>query len=411
MDRRTILAMTLCFVIYLGWQKLYIEPRLHPESVGALPLKTPSPASSPQTQGNPVLLSQNISPQPPSKPQQKGEPQKTLEEISLLTEIGTVVLNHAGPFFQNWVLKDYKLGLSPESSAVDLQSVTHQTREISLAFDDHNFAYLNEVQGSLSKTPLGALWVYEDDQVKLTREFKTSLSVPYVDTVIHAQFKKIQQPRYAFLSLSSSAIENDPEAQDRQIVYWTQQSIERLLLKDATELKEIPTPVKYVGATNRYFILSLIAQSPMEAKGLIQPVSSGKTHASLVYPIPGNSLTLPVRVYFGPKELELLRRVEPTLDHTVDFGWFTVFAYPLLKTLRWFYQFLKNYGLAIICLTLLLKILTYPLTFKSMKSMKKMAALQPQLQRIREKHKDDREALNREMLTMMKSHGYNPMAG
>jgi YidC/Oxa1 family membrane protein insertase len=103
--------------------------------------------------------------------------------------------------------------------------------------------------------------------------------------------------------------------------------------------------------------------------------------------------------------------VEPTLDHVVDFGWFTVFAYPLIKVLKWLYQFVQNYGVAIILLTLLLKVLTYPLTYKSMKSMKNMAKLQPQLQKIRDKYKDDREALNREMLTLMKNHGYNPMAG
>jgi YidC/Oxa1 family membrane protein insertase len=125
----------------------------------------------------------------------------------------------------------------------------------------------------------------------------------------------------------------------------------------------------------------------------------------------GKTLSVPMRVYFGPKELNILRQVEPTLDHTVDFGWFTVFAYPLLKLLKWLYQFVQNYGVAIILLTLLLKIVTYPLTYKSMKSMKNMAKLQPQLQKIREKHKDDKEALNREMLGLMKNHGYNPMAG
>src|SRR6185295_11427705 len=104
------------------------------------------------------------------------------------------------------------------------------------------------------------------------------------------------------------------------------------------------------------------------------------------------------KVYFGPKELDSLRAVDPTLDHTVDFGWFTVFAYPLLKLLKWLYQFVGNYGVAIILLTLLLKIATYPLTYKSMKSMKEMAKIQPQLQRVREKYKDDKEALNREML-------------
>ena len=118
-----------------------------------------------------------------------------------------------------------------------------------------------------------------------------------------------------------------------------------------------------------------------------------------------------MKVFFGAKELALLHEVEPTLDHTVDFGWFTVFAYPLLKIMKWFYQFFQNYGVAIILLTVLVKILTYPLTYKSMKSMKEMAKLQPRIKAIQEKYKNDRESLNREMLNLMRSHGYNPMAG
>ena len=103
--------------------------------------------------------------------------------------------------------------------------------------------------------------------------------------------------------------------------------------------------------------------------------------------------------------------MDPALDNTVDFGWFTVFAYPLLNILKWFNQFVHNYGVAIILLTVLLKVALYPLTYKSMKSMKEMAKLQPQLAKVREKYKDDKEALNREMLSLMRTHGYNPAAG
>ena len=292
-----------------------------------------------------------------------------------------------------------------------MQSVTHQKGEVNLAFDDPNLAYLQDIQGTLTHTPQGAVWTYEDENVKLTREFQGSNQLPYMDVRVSAEFKKGQPPKFAFINLLSQGVHDDPEAQDRQLVYFTNQSIDRVPLKDSIALKEVTTPVKYIGATNRYFIMTVVAESPMEAKGLIQPLGPSKAAANLVYPVTSKSISIPVRVYFGPKELDLLRQVDSTLDHTVDFGWFTVFAYPLLKILKWFYQFLQNYGLAIICLTLLLKIITYPLTYKSMKSMKKMAALQPQLAKIREKHKDDREALNREMLTMMRSHGYNPMAG
>lgn len=413
MDRRTLLAITLCFLIYLGWQKLYFEPRFqaeHPQAPTAL--TNPSESTGNQTQTHETKPSAIGDQKIQSYSAKSTKPvHRDSQKLQVPTSIGQVTLSDSSAFFSGFSLKSYKLGISPEAAAVDMESVTHQNSEVNLAFDDPHFAYLNDVQGNFTRTAQGVVWSYEDENVKLTREFQTLDKYPYVDVRVVADFKREQAPKYAFINLVSQAIENDPEAQDRQLVYWTNQSIERIPLKDSTSLKEISTPVKYIGATNRYFIMTVVAESPMEAKGLIQPLGQGKVAANLVYPVTGKSISIPLRVYFGPKELDLLRQVDSTLDHTVDFGWFTVFAYPLLKILKWFYQFLQNYGLAIIFLTLLLKILTYPLTYKSMKSMKKMAALQPQLQRIREKYKDDREALNREMLTMMRSNGYNPVAG
>jgi len=401
MDRNTILAVTLCFLIFMGWQKLYVEPHMHPGTEVTTIVTQPNPAlEAPQ-----APLSKSAQVHTPSQ-----SPQRPEASLPLPTQLGTASLSNGNSFFNGWTLKNYKLALAPGAAAVDLHSVTQESGEVNFAFDDASFGYLNTVQGKLTPTSQGAIWNYEDANVKLSREFDTSGQKPYLDMTVKAEFKT-KRPKFAFISLSSQGLEKDPEAQDRQLVYWTSESIERLLLKDSQSLKEIPTPVKYIGATNRYFILTVVAQGQTQPTGLVQPLSPTRAGISLVYPVSENSISIPVRVYFGPKELELLRQVEPTLDHTVDFGWFTIFAYPLLKLLKWLYQFAQNYGLAIIVLTILLKILTYPLTYKSMKSMKKMAKLQPQLAKIREKYKDDKEALNREMLTMMKSHGYNPMAG
>ena len=409
MDRNTILAVTLCFLIFMGWQKLYVEPHMHPGTEIATTVNSPSGVGN--TQPNPPLGAPQAALSPETQihtPTLSAQhPEATLP---LLTNMGTALLGDGNSFFKGWTLKNYKLALAPGALAVDLHSVTQQSGEINFAFDDTNFGYLNNVQGKLTSTPKGAVWNYEDANVKLSREFDISGQKPYLDMTVKAEFKT-KRPNYAFISLASQSFEGDPEAQDRNLVYWTNQTIERLLLKDSQPLKEIPTPVKYIGATNRYFIMAVVAQGQTQPSGLVQPLGPTKAGISMVYPVSENSISIPVRVYFGPKELDLLRQVEPTLDHTVDFGWFTIFAYPLLKLLKWLYQFGQNYGLAIIVLTIMLKIVTYPLTYKSMKSMKKMAKLQPQLAKIREKYKDDKEALNREMLTMMKSHGYNPMAG
>jgi YidC/Oxa1 family membrane protein insertase len=169
--------------------------------------------------------------------------------------------------------------------------------------------------------------------------------------------------------------------------------------------------VEWIGVTNRYFLTALIPQGELKPKALIQPISAEKGRVSLVYPVTESTIRIPLKGFFGPKELNILKSVDRRLDPALDLGFFTWFAYPLLKLLKFFEGWTANWGVAIILLTLLVKILTYPLTYKSMKSMKKMAALQPKLQKLREKYADDKEALNREMLVLMKEGGYNPAAG
>jgi YidC/Oxa1 family membrane protein insertase len=396
--------MTLCFLIFMAWQKLYVEPRFSSQNQTQSQVKTNPPAG---TVGQSQPLVQGTTQAHDSKQPQSRLPE---QKLTIPTEIGNASIGDSSSFFVGWNLKSYRLGISSDAAAVDMRSVTHENGGITLAFDDPNFSYLHDVQGKLSKTPTGVLWTYEDNQVKLTREFQTSDQQPYIDVQVTAEFKN-QVPKHAFVSLTSQSQEKDPEGQDRHLVYWTNQSIERQALGDQISQKAIPTSVKYIGATNRYFLMAVVSKSAIEATGLIQPAGPYAGRISLAYPLTGKTISIPLRTYFGPKELDILRRVEPSLDHTVDFGWFTIFAYPLLKILKWLYQFVQNYGVAIILLTLLLKTVTYPLTYKSMKSMKKMAKLQPQLQKLRDKHKDDREALNREMLVMMRSQGYNPMAG
>ena len=404
MDRRTTLAMLLCMLILLGWQKFYIEPRM-PAQISGQTSDHTTTAAAPENltpaAAHPLGSNTNaVAPQTTKKPAQN---------LSLQGQNGQIILDDGGSFLSDWILKDYKQSMAQDAAQVDLKSVTHQESQLQLAFDDTSLAYINQVQGTLKATPQGAIWSYEDSNVKLTREFITSPQASHLDARITAEFKT-RSPRFAFISIGSQGLGQDQEAQDQQLLYW-HQGVERVQLKDSIDQKQIAAPVKFIAATSRYFILTAVDQSPVAPNGLQQPAGPKAGRMSLVYPVTGNSIQIPLKVYFGPKELEALRKIDPTLDHAIDFGWFTICAYPLLNFLKWLHQFAQNYGISIILLTLLLKLVTFPLNYKSMKNMKNMARLQPQLQRIKERYKDDREALNREMLSLMKNNGYNPMAG
>jgi YidC/Oxa1 family membrane protein insertase len=116
-------------------------------------------------------------------------------------------------------------------------------------------------------------------------------------------------------------------------------------------------------------------------------------------------------LYFGPRDTRILQPLGLDLEKAVHFGFFDIIAKPLLWVLRFFNGYLHNYGWSIIILTILIKILFWPLTHKSYKSMKDMQKLQPKIAKLREKYKDNREKLNQETMAMYKTYKVNPMGG
>jgi YidC/Oxa1 family membrane protein insertase len=116
-------------------------------------------------------------------------------------------------------------------------------------------------------------------------------------------------------------------------------------------------------------------------------------------------------LYFGPRDTKILQPLGLELEKAVNFGFFDIVSKPLLWVLRFFNGFLHNYGWSIIILTILVKILFWPLTHKSYKSMKDMQKLQPKIAKLREKHKDNREKLNQETMALYKTYKVNPLGG
>jgi YidC/Oxa1 family membrane protein insertase len=125
----------------------------------------------------------------------------------------------------------------------------------------------------------------------------------------------------------------------------------------------------------------------------------------------GERRKLDYLVYIGPKEPALLKAAGHQLGKIVEFGFFNLLAQPLFTVLTFFYGYFKNYGVAIILLTILIKIIFWPLTHKSYSSMKSMQKLQPEMQALRDKFKNDKERLNKEMMALYKTHSVNPLGG
>lgn len=126
---------------------------------------------------------------------------------------------------------------------------------------------------------------------------------------------------------------------------------------------------------------------------------------------PGGSENARFEVYSGPKDYKTLQYVgDFHLERTIDLGWFSFLALPLLWLLHYLYLYLHNYGVAIIALTLLIKTALLPLSKASFASMKKMQEVQPEIKALRERVKDPTQ-LNQEMLALYQRRGINPMGG
>ncbi len=115
--------------------------------------------------------------------------------------------------------------------------------------------------------------------------------------------------------------------------------------------------------------------------------------------------------YIGPKEYLILENIDPVLVNAIEYGWFTFASAPLFKLLMFLHGFFGNWGWAIIALTLIIRLLLFPLTYKGMLSMQKMKDLAPKIKEIQKKHKGDPQRMNALVMETYKKHGANPLGG
>ena len=193
-------------------------------------------------------------------------------------------------------------------------------------------------------------------------------------------------------------------------------SVENIYDLDDLEGDEVETlddgEVAWFGIGDRYFMGVLIPDESDAGKLIVDTLPGGRTGAFMVYSESLNSdeqRTLTFTAYIGPKSLDILEPMGEELEAAVEFGWFGVFSKPLLWLLKSCHSLVGNWGLAIIMLTFLIKLLFFRLTQKTYESSQRMQVIQPELKEIREKYKDNRELQTQETMNLFKEHNVNPM--
>jgi YidC/Oxa1 family membrane protein insertase len=174
------------------------------------------------------------------------------------------------------------------------------------------------------------------------------------------------------------------------------------------------TDAGWLGAIQHHFVSAIVPEQGTSQRFNIafrDNASTASVIGSAVNVEPGEAKTFTTVVFVGPKLQAQLEDIDPSLKLTVDYGWLTILSQPLFWLLSKVYSLVANWGVAIIVVTLLIKLLFYKLTESSGRSMAKMRNLQPRLKALQDRYKDDKQQLSQAMMELYKREKVNPAAG
>jgi YidC/Oxa1 family membrane protein insertase len=448
MDKRTILAIVLSLAVLMIYQMFFLKPpsprQPQPDQKAEAPAakhevaeRVAPPAGVVST--GPVLLQKVAGSE---------------KDVQVETPLYRAVFTTRGGSLKSFQLKGYNRTLPPDrlyppldflglfrqkgmgqsspEGALPIEMVQLQDgmpRPLGIAFPDSS---VNIPQEGIYESDAGRLEIVKEGKGQSLTFFqvhKGSIKVEKTYTFHPDKFSFDLEVRLTNLS-GAPLSENinlswhqyaDPKSDADQdghrgpITYVTQ-TIDRPEIAKIEAENVLGPNVSWSGYEDKYFIASMIPRDPSlttvaVAKDARSMVSVSLRGPKNVIP-PGQTGQFSYSLYLGPKDYNLLKALGIGLENAVDFGsilkWL---AMPLLLILKFLYQYVHNYGIAIIILTVLIKILFWPLGNKSYKAMKEMQKLQPKIQELQQKYKDDKQKLGQETMALYKTHHVNPLGG
>ena len=431
MEKRVLLAIVLCIIVLVLWEKFFV-PKRQPAPPSTSPaVEQVPPAPTKPDQAEPTVPKIPTSGAPaPSTPSFPAPAPHTGRDVRVETPLYRAVFTETGARLKSFVLKRYRETIEEDSPGKELVK-TSRIEDLPLAFNfvDRPVAALNlapyvadsKTSVTVSEGQNHTLtFSYEaPGWLRITRQYHFVADSYLIDLSVSVENLGDPWENAPTLSLISLPLSAGGGSR------YTFQGPSLLVNNELEEVKfkkikgeeKFPGPIDWVAYTGQYFIMALLPVNltPNHAQLEALDPATQMVKVTLIGPKialqPGVQQQFNYKLYLGPKEVNTLKAADPRLAKAVNFGWFDVIAQPLLVCLKFFYRYLHNYGYAIILLTLLIKLLFWPLTHKSYVSMKAMKKLQPKMQKIREKYKDDKEKMNQEVMQMYRTHKVNPIGG
>lgn len=428
MERRLLLALALSFLVIM-LTRPYWEPQRAPVSTpegkaaeqkqASLPAKIPPPA--------PVGLASI------SNDLKKGVTEK---RISVETDLYHLTLSNKEAVVLNWMLKRYtdnngKLldvvdGKKAQVFGYPLALQIDKEEEVSKALKNMIFVVNSpdriDLTGSIGG-PQSVTLEYADENLRVVKKltFVPGSYVINVDCQVWVQGRPASYNLGWYSGFGDTTV--DSRMTVRRGVYRTDGKVKRLKEGDIGAGLEFSGAFDFAGLEDTYFAaLFLPPKNDMlhrihfaSDENVLAEGKKEKLLSSSVFGNPAESQE--VRLFVGPKDTEVLKKTAPYLTEVIDYGWFRVVCEPLFLVLKWIHSYVKNYGVAIILLTVLINIALFPLKYKSIVSAGKMQKLQPQMKAIQESYKKlkptdpKRQKMNAEVMALYKEHGVNPLGG
>lgn len=415
MERNVILAIVLSILVIIGFHFFMATSKKNPPS-----------SQVSQSSHIEKKVSKKVENKMPQTlvPARKSIYQAKIKEALVDTSLFRAKITEAGGRFTSFTLKKYRQTIDPASPPVELVNAPklglpleiYPTKAPELAIAPYKAQPLklslsSRQKGDLKLSPLiikpitiKKIFTFEDDSYLFTLKvkIKNPTQKPFTDQLL---FRMVSNPvskldrRYVF----------------RGPAYSTRGTYEEVKLKKPGNLFEYTGELDWVGYGDPYFLMALVP--PADEAWRVTFRRLNKTADEVILWSP--SFTLPpqgedeieLKLYFGPKSIQVLKKVGYHLANAVNFGFFDPVAKPLLYALQFFYRYTGNYGIAIIILTALIRILFWPLNHLSYKSMRKMQELQPVIIKLKEKYGDDKARLNQELMQLYKTYKVNPFMG
>ena len=428
MDTKNILvAVVLSTLIIVGWQVLVVDPELKKEQAQIVKTEQSKPSA-----GKPSAPSLNNKTKMPQKKITRSEAVTSELRVKLENSqiTGSISLN--GGLIDDVTLKNYKESLDKNSKQVVilnpkkmgtgyyLESGWASANNIEVP-DNNSVWKLTRNRTLTPRSPIELEW---ENKSGLIFQKKIELDDQYLFTVTES-IKNNSKNNVDLFHYSQITRKEKPDTQNFYILHEGLVGVvdETLQEEGYDDIKDKNQKYQgtsgWFGITDKYWLTAIVPQKKQAFNAEFTYDTAYKANYILTNPTstrPGQTNSNSSQFFIGAKEVNVIDGYAKSadinkFDLAIDWGWFYFFTKPLFFIIDYLYKFSGNFGWAIVLLTAGIRILFFPLANYSFASMAKMKALQPEMARLKDLHKDDKQKIQAEMMTLYRKEKINPVSG